>query len=414
MPNHETTLFRTFFIAVSLVVALCLSGIFFGLALRSNDLIQDEIVSRARAHFNSILLTRRWNAIHGGVFVLKKDGVESNPYLPHPDIEATDGRVFTMRNPALMTREISELAQKDGLFKFHITSLKPLNPGNAADAFEQDALRAFEQGAHEFTRTETMNNQEVFRYMGPLMTEPPCMACHAHQGYTIGDVRGGVSVTFEIGELQRKLAANTLTIVVLGVTVIVLLVALIFFLFRTMRQRLAAIHQRLIELAMTDDLTGIANRRHILERFREEFLRSKRTATPMGCIMIDIDHFKAINDTYGHEAGDVVLKNLAATVTSCLREYDLFGRLGGEEFLIVAPGADVENLRAMAERLRQHIGCQEIPLGEGRPQFTITVSMGVAMLDDDESIDALLRRADQALYAAKASGRNRVECCELS
>ena len=381
MDSGESTLFRTFFTVVSIVVALCLTGIFFGLTLRSNDLIQEEIVSRARAHFNSILLTRRWNAAHGGVYVLKKDGVESNPYLARPDIETSDGRTFTLRNPALMTREISELALKDGLFTFHITSLKPLNPGNAPDAFEREALGAFERGAREFSRTDTLDGQKVFRYMGPLMTEPPCLACHAHQGYAVGDVRGGVSVTFEIGELQRKLTANTLAIVALGATVIILLVALIFVLFRTMRQRLAAIRQRLVEMALTDELTGIANRRHVLERFREEFTRSGRLNTPLGCIMIDIDHFKAINDTHGHETGDLVLKGLARAVASRLREYDIFGRLGGEEFLIVVPGADGEHLRAMADGLCRFIACRELAREDGRPGLVVTVSMGVAVRD---------------------------------
>ena len=153
--------------------------------------MNEENIVQARVVFNTIVLTRKWNANYGGVYVEKKEGVESNPYLINPDIKTVDGRVFTLRNPAFMTREISEYAEKEGMFKFHITSLKLMNPHNEADEFEKKALLQFETGAvKEVSGTELVNNRTYFRYMAPLYIENDCLQCHKHQNYAVGDSTG--------------------------------------------------------------------------------------------------------------------------------------------------------------------------------------------------------------------------------
>ncbi|WP_415517758.1 MAG: PAS domain S-box protein [Desulfovibrio aminophilus] len=162
----------------------------------------------------------------------------------------------------------------------------------------------------------------------------------------------------------------------------------------------------LLELATTDGLTGLTNRRHFLERGRAELERARRTGHPVSCIMFDVDHFKKVNDTYGHDAGDAVLKTLARTARETLRGMDVLGRIGGEEFAAILPETDLEAALHAAERLRLAVASMNVE-HDGRP-LPVTVSLGVALSSGpDESLDDLLRRADQALYEAKDSGRNR-------
>jgi signal transduction histidine kinase len=148
--------------------------------------------------FNMVVLTRAWNAEHGGVYVPATKKSPPNPYLSHPhrDLVTRDGQQLTMINPAYMTRQLSELAEARGGTAFHITSLNPIRPANAPDAWEQVALRAFEEGTKEvLTLLEPPGGPARLRYMAPLHVAEPCMVCHARQGYWVGDVRGGISVT---------------------------------------------------------------------------------------------------------------------------------------------------------------------------------------------------------------------------
>ena len=157
--------------------------------------------------------------------------------------------------------------------------------------------------------------------------------------------------------------------------------------------------------AITDHVTGIHNRRQLFNLGELEFRRARRFNRPLSAIMLDIDHFKKVNDTYGHEKGDQVLRALAQFLKIHLREFDILGRYGGEEFVIVLPGADLANARNVAFRLRD--GVQERPMVNG--SVNITVSLGVAQLSEGlTDFQALMNRADKAMYAAKRAGRNRV------
>jgi diguanylate cyclase (GGDEF)-like protein len=162
--------------------------------------------------------------------------------------------------------------------------------------------------------------------------------------------------------------------------------------------------QELGRLAVTDGLTGIFNRMKMDEILKAEVLRSRRYGRPLSAILIDVDFFKAVNDTLGHQAGDTVLKHIAAQLQGAIRECDFIGRWGGEEFLVVNPETPTEGAVALAEKLRSFIA--DHPLS---PAGRTTVSMGVATLLPDERLEDMLRRADEALYRAKAAGRNRVE-----
>jgi diguanylate cyclase (GGDEF)-like protein len=156
-------------------------------------------------------------------------------------------------------------------------------------------------------------------------------------------------------------------------------------------------------LASADPLTGLANRRGGERDISAEISRARRQSTPLSCLLLDIDHFKSVNDTSGHQAGDYVLREISELLRRTVRAYDILVRWGGEEFLIVLPGVTPEQARKLAERLR--LAVEQMPLSgiDG-----VTASIGVSALGKDYSFDAMFAEADRRLYAAKAAGRNRV------
>jgi two-component system cell cycle response regulator len=172
-------------------------------------------------------------------------------------------------------------------------------------------------------------------------------------------------------------------------------------------KRILELHEQLVSQARRDSLTSLLNRSAILEVLQKESLRSVREKTPVAAIMTDIDHFKHINDTYGHLAGDAVLREAARRLSASLRGYDTVGRYGGEEFLIVAPSCDAVGGADVAERLRGNIS--GAPIDASGHAIIVTMSFGVAATWDIKQVNQLLRMADEALYAAKKAGRNRVE-----
>ena len=164
-------------------------------------------------------------------------------------------------------------------------------------------------------------------------------------------------------------------------------------------------HQ-LEQLAFTDPLTGVDNRRSTLRRLAATISGARRHGRPLAVVMIDIDHFKAVNDEHGHDTGDAVLVTVAARLAERLRREDAVGRLGGEEFLVLLPDTDQCAAATVAESLRR-AGADE-PVNIRGQEIAITISVGWAIWRD-ESAEALVRRADEALYLAKAAGRNAVQ-----
>jgi diguanylate cyclase (GGDEF)-like protein len=172
-------------------------------------------------------------------------------------------------------------------------------------------------------------------------------------------------------------------------------------------EELVLANQKLETLVRTDPLTGLANRRHFLEQGNAEIQRALRTG-PMSLLMLDLDHFKQVNDTWGHAVGDKVLVNFAQVARSPLRVVDLLARIGGEEFLVLLPNTTAEGANAVAERILDAVRDQVLEMAEGT--VTYTVSIGIAEFKGaDDSLFELMKRADTALYQAKNSGRNRIQ-----
>lgn len=160
--------------------------------------------------------------------------------------------------------------------------------------------------------------------------------------------------------------------------------------------------------ALRDMLTGLYNLRHFRERLDAEIAEAQRQGTPLSLLFLDLDHFKAVNDTYGHAAGDKVLQALALSVAKSLRRNELFARTGGEEFAVLLPHADGKEAHALAHRIMDTIRTMKIEVDDGTT-LSVTASLGVAQWRADEPARALVARADAAMYAAKKAGRNRVE-----
>ena len=166
-------------------------------------------------------------------------------------------------------------------------------------------------------------------------------------------------------------------------------------------------NQALSRSAITDELTGIINRRGVLNNLEIEIARCQRSGRPLTVLMIDIDHFKHINDTHGHAGGDLALCTIVQSMKNALREADVIGRFGGEEFLVLMPDQEGDGAIAAAQRLRERVEASELMVADHLEK--VTISIGVSFYRNADSGSTLVARADKALYEAKANGRNRVE-----
>jgi diguanylate cyclase (GGDEF)-like protein len=171
----------------------------------------------------------------------------------------------------------------------------------------------------------------------------------------------------------------------------------------------AAEHQRVQSLAITDDLTGLHNRRALHETLHKEIRRSKRYRKPLSLLMLDIDGFKKINDTFGHQAGDEVLKSVAAHLQEVIRETDFLARYGGDEFAVILPETKAREATVLAERLKKAV--VNYPISAGGDHRSITLSVGVADISNErtDSEEELISRADRVLYLSKGNGGNLVK-----
>ncbi|MDD4879997.1 MAG: diguanylate cyclase [Gallionellaceae bacterium] len=610
----------------------------------------------AKSHFEKDLLFRRWVAMHGGVYVPPTAATPPNPHLAFlkaRDVITTTGQMLTLVNPAYMTRQVYELAASENGVQGHITSLKPLRPENRPDAWERQVLLAFESGAKEMATLETVAGQPYLRYMHGMITEAPCLKCHEAQGYKVGDVRGGISVTVpfapyvRIAEAQHRslllghlgigflglaglwlggsrlrrseermqqsiddaelLAAkedlllaslgegvygvdrggkcifiNPAALAMLGlakeavigrdqhvlfhsrrldgapypheqcpvyqtlqdgrlrktedaflrddqlfpvylsVTPMLnndaIVGAVVVFqdlserkqaeleyktilqtatdgylivdaegrfldsndaycamlgydrsellrmrvvdvdaiespeeqrhhteeirsqghvLFESRRRRkdgriidveisatyldikggllIAFIRdiserkqteQQIRQLAYYDTLTNLPNRRLLLDRFDHALVQARRFQRSLAVMFLDLDRFKQVNDTLGHEAGDELLKQVAKRLLACVRAGDTVARPGGDEFVILlAEIAQPQDAALVAEKVLASFA-EPVPV-QGK-MIRITTSIGIAVypIKGPDDIQELMKKADLAMYEAKEAGRN--------
>ncbi|MFA6192806.1 MAG: diguanylate cyclase [Sulfurimonas sp.] len=534
--NNLSKYIALYVIAVSTLVGL--SYAVYQFSTQSIEFQEQILVKQAQTHYFDQINTRKWNASYGGVYAFAKVGEEPNPYLKNNTLKTDDNRTLIKINPAWMTRQLSEISNiKD--FHFRITSLKPINPNNKATPFERKALEYIEKTKKTEYYELADNNQ--FNYMGSLITTKDCLVCHEVQGYKVGDIRGGISVSLDSSEYNQFVTDTkyksflTILLILLFLLAITFLVkkqiannehlksevekrikeikltqellqqildadlsllivtdgdnliftnktALDFFrlnsqeefknkythisdifekidkkdflqrymdgqhwidylqkeqlvkelkvlikkdaenrYFRPYVKKISVENEKLYlvifneitnhyekiqqlrEKVARDSLTKLFNRSKFDDVLAQAIVLSQTTSSPLSIIFLDIDHFKTVNDTLGHNIGDEVLVEIAEIISSNVREGDFVARWGGEEFIITLQSTDKVQATTLAEKIR--IKVEEHNFKSAGKQ---TISIGVTEYIRDESIDNFTKRVDKALYEAKQSGRNRV------
>lgn len=402
---------RAFAWQLGILLAIFTTAVFIGIYARSHVLAERAVYEQATSYIDLVVATREWNSSYGGVWVQMRDGVQENPYLRllgvDPSTSTVSGQRLTLRNPAAMTAELSAIVNSRDAVTFRLTSLRPVNPNDTPDDWERDQLSRFESDATTSTRVERTSNGRRLRMMRPLMTEPSCLRCHAAQGYRVGDVRGAISVTVPLNDVDKRLRRDAWTLFGLWTLIMAGIGGTVYSLVYRMALQVVESEDRLRRAATTDVLTGLPNRGAVIGRLTEELARSHREGSTLGVLTLDIDHFKLVNDRLGHAAGDVALDQTARRLENALRPYDMVGRIGGEEFLVVAPDIDEIGIHVLGERLRESIEAR--PIEHGQHHFGISISVGGTLARATESPESVMARADGALYAAKAAGRNRVD-----
>ncbi|MDD5303855.1 MAG: ATP-binding protein [Elusimicrobia bacterium] len=226
-------------LVAGLILLTVISALMLGMAVKQDGMLRRQTYNHAAALHDLVLVARRWNASHGGA------------YLGHSGPGGKEA--FERIGPEAMTREISELARGDALFSFHIASLDPLNPDNAADAWERTALEGFARGEKERAEVSTNGSGLRFRLMKPIYVEQSCLACHAQQGYRVGDVRGGISVSLPYDAVASSLRRNFIGMIVLAVLLLILFVLTLYFLIWRLMESLSQLNSDLASLNETKD-----------------------------------------------------------------------------------------------------------------------------------------------------------------
>jgi diguanylate cyclase (GGDEF)-like protein len=239
-----------------------------------------------------------------------------------------------------------------------------------------------------------MDGVEVSRILRKAAKEPYIyiilLTARGHQTEIVQGLEAGaddyITKPFDLQELKARLRAGKRIL--------------------ELHEQLVSAREELRIQANHDSLTGLLNRMAILAILEKECARSRREGRPVAVMMADLDHFKKVNDTHGHQAGDTVLRETARKMQESVRTYDSVGRVGGEEFIVVAPGCDLQAAMEQADRLRQCVAAQKVHVGE--VAIPTTMSVGVASTAEAPQAEQLLHAADEALYLAKNSGRNKV------
>ena len=393
------------------------------------QIISEKILfQEASTLFNNIVTMRKWSSDHGAVYVKAHDGIQPNPYLKDNHAYTNENELLIKINPAWMTRQLSELSNKSEKFYFKITSLKPMNPKNTPDEFEKTALEDLNQNINK--KFYTNMEKDKYNLMGSLKVEPSCLSCHTEQNYKVGDSIGGLRVSVPLDNYLENIEISnsktnifyfiTFSTSLIFITIIIFTINSIYArelnitkLNKTLEKRvnkrtkeLRDANKRLLEISTIDYLTNIPNRRYFFETGSKSFYLAKRAESDLSIICIDIDYFKKINDIYGHNIGDEILKLIANTMNKYIRKSDILARTGGEEFTILLNNLNEKNAFIFAEKLRTSI--ENLTYENSDIKIKVTISLGISQIKkEDESLDSIIIRADKALYLAKEENRNK-------
>ena len=419
---------------ICLIVLLVLSFSIFIIKYINDTKNEYQVISenmlfqQSSTLFNNIVTVRKWSSDHGAVYVKAHKGIEPNPYLANNHTYTKDNELLIKINPAWMTRQLSEMSNKTENYYFKITSLNPVNPVNTPDEFEKKALDDLEKNKDK--KFYTNMEKDKYNLLGSLKVEPSCLECHAHQNYKLGDVIGGLRVSVPIDNYTQNieiLESKTNFLFTITILTSFIFIFIIIFTINSIYSREISItklnktlerkvsirtkelrdaNKKLIEISIKDYLTNIPNRRHFFEIGTKSLHIAKRENSDLSVVCIDIDLFKNINDTYGHNIGDEILKLVSSNMNKYIRKSDVIARIGGEEFSILLNNTNEENAYVLAEKIRTQI--ESSIYKNDKIEIKTTISLGISQLRaEDDDLDSIIIRADKALYEAKNTGRNK-------
>jgi len=393
------------------LIGIIWSGVLCGLYLWSLDSEQKHLAEliklkgEALAHHTQVL--RSWIGNCGGIYVPVNDKVTPHPLLSkiaERDIQTPSGKDLTLLNSPAVLRQISSEFERTTGDRIRLTSHEPINPSNLPDEWEKMALDAMERGEQQISSFVTSGGESVFRLMYPMKAQAGCVHCHLSFIENPKRIVGGLSILVDktpYDQLNNKILHQLrVTYVCIWIMGLLSLACLDVGGARLLRR---------IEYASTHDgLTKLKTRREIEHLLGFEVERARRYNRPLSVILLDIDHFKLVNDRYGHQAGDEALRVVSKTIKKEVRKIDFVGRYGGEEILVIAPETCLEKSKALAQRLHDAVGKTPILL-DNKETVSVTVSIGVASFSESQNtIQTLIKEADEALYRAKESGRDQV------
>ena len=388
---------------------------------------------RAKNFYKAIFLAREWNSEHGPVYVPITENTQPNPYLllPNREITASNGLELTMINHAYMTRQISEIAKSENIH-FHVTSLKPLRPKNMADEWEKSALESFEKGIPD--RIELLMNEDkpVFRYMAPIPTGITCLACHAQQGYKVGDIRGGVSVTLDANEILNDLEREKrFSMIAHLFTVSVGIILGYLFLtaarkhtlvlegitsaqqqdLRQQKEKLNETTRAMHDLVTRDTTTGIHTAEHFKNLSSIMWNNAINQAKPISLLLLEIDSFGDYTDNYGALEGDICLKEITGAITRKVQEKgSITARFGASSFAIMIANMDASSAYDLAQMIHGDVLGLNIPheTSDVSKIVTITGVSSTVVPHHGHQLGDFIKHARDALRLGRQKGRNHI------
>jgi diguanylate cyclase (GGDEF)-like protein len=397
----ESSLYIRLYVVISIIIVL-------GLIARNTlefksieDDARSDSLAKATNIFNYI---EAFYSTYNHLIDTKQLSPDNLMLLPAHSVNSIYEQYSDLSNGDFLIRSVSNAAR---------------NPHNEAYAFEKMALQQFEKRTSEAYFDEVkLNGEPYYFYARPILVEPLCLECHGQKssapqyiqesytkgfGYEVGDVRGLTSLLISKSSQTQEVKRKYWERVYVSVGIVIISILMLYMIVRRLTHNEQLLIKKLNRLSYVDQLTQVNNRRS-LDKYLLEFIAIyKRYETPFSIILVDIDHFKRVNDTYGHLEGDAVLVKTAQTLTHSLRTTDILGRWGGEEFVIIAPHIQVDEAVILANKIRLKIASERFgDVGE------LTISCGVSEIAASDTVETLLSRVDEALYEAKEGGRNQV------
>lgn len=405
---------RNLAVATTLLFVFAMTATLLAFQARSERAVRDGILTQARAHAQQFNAVRTYVQGFTGIYVPAAAGVAPNPYLNGiegvvPTLSLPDGREYVLQNSPIVAREVSRILREDTAtepVRLSLHGMAPLNPDNEPDAFALLAMDHLANGDEEIYRLDRDTGGGEFRYALAVPCTEKCGRCHSHLVGQEGKLAGVSVVRMDV---SRPMAYISTSREWMSATVVFIIIVSALMLYVFISRFLADMHRaqsQVYDLARKDSLTGLATRRVGVESLNAEVGRSLREKQCVACCLVDLDDFKAVNDTFGHAVGDLVLASVGEMISTSIRPYDTAARVGGEEFLLVLPGACEREAEEIMTRAREAVRFASTIIEQLDKPVTCSVGIAIMYPSTPETPRELYVRADAALLTAKHGGKD--------